>query len=71
MSFKFNGNFSKEKIRLITNQMSDYLKVKGINGKITSSLFYDDISWRSSQFSNIGNEKNKDCLPRKTQTTRT
>ena len=56
MSFKFNGSFSKEKIRLITNQMSEYLKSKNINGKITSSLFYDEISWRSSQFSNIGNE---------------
>jgi len=57
MSFMFKDKkFTKEEIRLITNQMSEYLEEKGISGKITSSLFYDAMSWRSSQFSDIGSD---------------
>ena len=62
MRFRFDrnqyngGHFSKKLVQKISNDMSDYLQSKGINGRIMTSMRYGDLGWRSGYFSDIGDD---------------
>ena len=50
IEIRLNGKYKKDKIESITNDLSHYIKNDlNINGQISNSIYYDDISWRSSQ----------------------
>jgi hypothetical protein len=52
---KYNGgDYSKNKVLNISKQTSVYLKKKGIEGKIMTSIKHPDYGWRSGYFSSIG-----------------
>ena len=52
---KFNGgSFSKKLVQKISNDMSKYMRKRGLDGKIMTSMRYGDLGWRSGYFSNIG-----------------
>lgn len=60
MRFRFDrnqfngGSFTIKEVQTISNKMSDYMKKKGLNGKIMSSMNYGILGWRSGYFSGIG-----------------
>lgn len=54
IEFMFNGNFTKDIINSTTNKLSHYLERKGIKGEIQNAIDYNDLSWRSGRFGEIG-----------------
>ena len=54
---KYNGeSFSIKEIQNISNDMSQYLDKKNINGKILTSMQYGNLGWRSGKFTDIGDD---------------
>ena len=53
---KFNNNtlYTRQKIQKISNDLSQLLYRKGIQGKLLTSINFPDLGWRSGYFSNIG-----------------
>jgi len=60
--FKFNsnvyegGDFSRDKVRAVSNKISNYLKENGMNGLIMTSIKLGDDYWRSGYFTDLGDE---------------
>jgi hypothetical protein len=60
MSMRFNaskfngGDYSKNKVLNISNKISQFLREKGVDGKIMTSIKHPYYNWRSGYFSNIG-----------------
>jgi hypothetical protein len=53
----FNGgSFTLKEVQKISNDMSKYMKKKGIDGKVMSSMNYGLLGWRSGYFANIGDD---------------
>jgi hypothetical protein len=56
---KFTGNtYSVKEVQKISNEFSEYMKKKGLNGKIMTSMNYGILDWRSGKFSDIGEDVN-------------
>ncbi|MFN4152798.1 MAG: hypothetical protein ACK4IX_17780, partial [Candidatus Sericytochromatia bacterium] len=62
ISFRFDssiyrgGDFSKNKVLNISKKMSEYLKKKGIDGKLSTAIKHPQYNWKGGKFSTIGDK---------------
>ncbi len=62
ISIRFNEDIYKKqkftinKIKNISNKLSNYLKNKGVQGKAMTSLKYGNLNWKSGYLRNLGEE---------------
>jgi len=60
--FKFNsnvyegGDFSRDKVKTISNKISNYLQKNGMNGLIMTSIKLGEDYWRSGYFTDLGDD---------------
>ena len=56
---KFNNNqnnYTINKVQNISNQVSQYLHSKNLNGKLMTTMRYGELGWRSGYFSDVGDD---------------
>jgi hypothetical protein len=51
-----NQEFTIDKIKKISNKLSNLLKQNNVNGKLMTALYFDDLAWKSGYLRNFGEQ---------------